>query len=333
MSQQPGSPADMMLAQITNSINPHTLLNAWRRRPRSMRSRFRLPTPQTYYGHAGYRPSSPTLSSAGAPKITPIPKGGFNPILSGRGPGTLNPPMRFGAPPAPGKQPSIAHSPSRLAALWALGGPNMGNPPSHTFGLSPSASSGGDTPYYQHPFPSNPNISPFNPGPMPTPFGGGPLAPSALRHLYPGGRGFGGASLLGMGMGGGGYGAGGGRGVFGPPSYGPDGRYRSPEFYDRTRTPQGERTVERSLPGMGERMQGPWSADNRPPLGWRAEAWDRGHAPQFGTGRTGKDRFDRWGIISGLLRGAGKNAAEGRNSRTNLFRGALANFLKERYEW
>lgn len=301
------------------------------RRRRRRNTRFVLPTPQTYYGHAGYRPSDPVLSSAGAPNVLgPPPGAGFNPILSGQ------PPMRFGAPPT-------SHKPLRLDVPGGSGGQppwfpdaSPGKPPNFPggeFGL-PGRGGGGSN-YYQHPFPSNSDygISPFNPGPMPTPFGGGPLAPSALRHLYPGGRGFGGASLLGMGGGGYGRGRGGGGDVFGPPSYGPDGNMRPPSYYDRSHTPWGERTIDRSLPGRGERFQGPWRADNRPPLGWRAEAWDRGHAPQFGTGRTGKDRFDRWGLLSGLLRGAGKNMAEGRNSRTNLFRGALANFLKERFEW
>lgn len=330
MSQGPGSPADIMLAQFTDSINPHTLLNAWRRRPRSMRNRFKLPTPQTYYGHAGYRPSSPTLSSAGAPNIQLKPPGGdFNPILSGRGPGTLNPPMRFGAPPP---DPVLNHTPGRFRNLWRLGGELMGPPPGSgggggnaDLGFNP-----GSPNYYQHPFPTSPGVSPFDPGPFPTPFAGGPLVPYALRGRYPGGRGFGGP-FLGGGLGGGGWGRGGG--VFGPPPYGPDGQIGKPSFYDRSHTPYGPRNIERSVPGRGERMQGPWRADNRPPLGWRAEAWDRGHAPQFGTGRTGKDRFDRWGLLSGMLRGAGKNAAEGRNSRTNLLRGAIANFLKERYEW
>ena len=295
------------------------------RRRRRRNTRFVLPTPQTYFGHAGYRPSDPVLSSAGAPNVLgPPPGADFNPILSGR-----NKPLRLGPAPqwfpdaSPGKPPNFP------GGAW---GSHKPKPSTGEFGL-PSRDGGSN--YYQHPFPSNSDysISPFNPGPMPTPFGGGPLAPSALRHLYPGGRGFGGASLLGMGGGGYGRGRGGGGDVFGPPSYGPDGNMRPPSYYDRSHTPYGERTIDRSLPGRGERFQGPWGADNRPPLGWRAEAWDRGHAPQFGTGRTGKDRFDRWGLISGLLRGAGKNMAEGRNSRTNLFRGALANFLKERFEW
>ena len=251
----------------------------------------------------------------------------FNPILSGRGPGSLNPPMRFGAPP---KQPSMFDFNPILSGRGpgTLNPPMRFGPPPGTPPLNPRY----EQPYYQHPFPGSPNIGPFDPGPMPSPFGGGPLAPSALRHLYPGGRGFGGANLLGAGMGRGGGGW--GRGAFGPPSIGPDGRTRDPAFYDNTMTPHGPRSIERSVPGRGERMQGRWSADNRPPFGWHAEAWDRGHLPQRGgDGQTGKDRFDKWGIISGLLRGAGQNAAQGRMSRANLMRGAIANFLKERYQW
>ena len=188
-------------------------------------------------------------------------------------------------------------------------------------------------------FPSNPGITPFAISHM-------PLAPSAIRHLYPGGTGF-----MGGGFGGlfGGRGFGGGAGRFGaagqnprtnpgPPTYrrNPDGSVsRGPEeFWDRTTTPWGDRTVERSWPGMGERMQGPWRADNRPPGGWRAEAWDRGHAPQgMGQVRRGRDQFDTWGLLRGILQGAGKNLGEGRWSRANFLRGGIAGLLREPYVW
>ena len=196
------------------------------------------------------------------------------------------------------------------------------------------------------PFDMVPKVEPFNPGPMPMAgprfMGAMPMLPSQMRHLYPGGRGIGGG-WGGGGMGGSGmhrYGAPGmgPRGNPGPPAYGRDdqgNRVQMPdEFYQRTQTPWGPRMVERSLPGMGERMQGPWRADNRPPGGWRAEAWDRGHSPQ-GTGpvRSGRGQFDPWGLMRGLLQGAGKNLGEGRKSRANILRGGIAGLLRDRYVW
>ena len=180
-------------------------------------------------------------------------------------------------------------------------------------------------------FPQSPTLTPFAVSSM-------PLAPSVLRHLYPGGTGFGGGGFGGM------FGGGGGAQRFGPPGKGPranpgppayrDGQMHEEAFWDRTDTPWGRRTVERSWPGMGERMQGRWRADNRPPGGWRAEAWDRGHNTQGRAPvRRGRDQFDTWGLLRGLLQGAGKNLGEGRHSRANIFRGGIAGLLREPYLW
>ena len=185
--------------------------------------------------------------------------------------------------------------------------------------------------YIQPNYPVPPVIPPFSLGMPPV--------PSPLRHLYPNGTGFptsggGGFSPYG---GYGGYAGYGPTPHIGPPNrqVNPDGTYRrdDPNFWDNISTPWGRRTVERSVPGYGQRMQGRWRADNRPPFGWVNEMRDRGHRVQYGDNRTGKKRFDPWGIISGALRGVGKNIGEGRNSGANIGRGIIANLLKERYLW
>lgn len=191
---------------------------------------------------------------------------------------------------------------------------------------------------------SIPKTQPFNVGPLPQvqapQMGGQPMLPWAIRHRYPGGYGgYGG----GWGRGGGwnrGYGSPGqmneGRFPMGPPNYqfNEDGtKYEQPrEFWDKIETPYGPRSIDRSLPGMGQRMQGQWRADNRPPGGWWAEARDRGFMPLGGGPvRRGRSQFDGWGLMSGILRGLGRNAAQGRHSRGNIVRGGIAGLLGDRF--
>lgn len=186
--------------------------------------------------------------------------------------------------------------------------------------------------------------------------------PAPLAQYYPGGGigGFLGGGMgmgmpMGMGMGmpmGGGFGGGmpegmvpgRGRDYFvGPPSQrrvptpdggvageGPDG-YNDPAFYDRVQTPWGERIVERSLPGRGERMQGRWQADNRPPGGWWQEAIDRGHMPNVHRPDRRKPWWQR--ALSGVLAGVGSNLGQGRWSWANLGRGGIAGFLGRAFGW
>lgn len=214
----------------------------------------------------------------------------------------------------------------------------------------PGSGGGGGGPYHQFPPPVAPNIYPFDPGPMRQPrmpmTMNMPLVPSVLRHLYPGGTGFGpGGAGFGYGMGGIGIGGGGGypganlgygQGrrwhLPGPPAMtrDKDGNpvVRPPMFYDRIQTPYGDKNIERSLPFIGERLQGRWRADNRPPGGWRAEMMDRGHMP-IRAGR--KAQWDWREMMAGILRGAGKNMGEGRWSNANVGRGAIAGLLGDMF--
>ena len=216
----------------------------------------------------------------------------------------------------------------------------------------------GSGPYMQFERPTAPGVQPFDPGPMREPrmpyTMNMPLVPSVLRHLYPGGTGFGynspwmgpygAGAMIGPGAGIGGGGRGGYYGGYpganrgygqgrqwhlpGPPAteVDKDGNavVRPPQFYDRIKTPWGDKTVERSLPGIGERMQGRWRADNRPPGGWTREMMDRGHMPIIARD---KARWSWKDAIAGALRGTGKNMGEGRWSNANVGRGAIAGLL------